>query len=128
MKNISIPIAVRVLFGVVLLLLGLVNFTQSSPLPNTPAAHMAFEQALIDTGYITQVVGVIEFAAGLMLVLNRFAALGLVLIAPLSINFIMFKLFLDPGTFAPVPFVYAFLNGYLAWVYKDKFRPLFEAK
>ena len=128
MKNLSIPIVVRVLFGVVLVLLGLVNFTQSSPLPNMPEAHMAFEQAIIDTGYVTKTVGLIEFAAGLMLILNRFVAFGLLLIAPLSINFILFKLFLDPGTFAPIPIVYAFLNAYLGWQYREKYKALFETR
>lgn len=128
MKNISIPIIVRILFGVVLVLLGLVNFTQSSPLPNMPEAHMAFERAIIDTGYVTKVVGLVEFAAGLMLILNRYVAFGLVLIAPLSLNFILFKLFLDPGTFAPIPIVYAFLNAYLAWQYRDKYLPLLQAR
>lgn len=128
MKNISVQMVVRILFGVVLLLLGFVNFNQSSPLGGTPDAHMAFEQAIIDAGYVTKVVGIIEFAAGLMLVLNRYAALGLLLIAPLSVNFVLFKVVLDPGTIAPIPFVYAFLNVYLAWTYREKYRPLFEPK
>lgn len=128
MKNISIPAIVRVLFGIVLLLLGYVNFIQSTPLPGTPEAHMAFEQALIDAGYVTKVVGVIEFVAGLMLVFNRYAALGLLLIAPLSVNFVLFKVVLDPGTFAPIPFVYAFLNAYLAWTCRDKYKALFEPR
>ncbi len=128
MKNISIPAIVRILFGVVLVLLGLVNFTQISPLPNMPEAHMAFEQAIIDAGYVTKTVGLIEFAVGLMLILNRYAALGLVLIAPFSVNFVLFKLFLDPGTFAPIPIVYAFLNVYLAWQYREKYKALFETR
>ncbi len=128
MKNITFQSVLRTMFGIFLLLLGIINFTQGTPLPGMPEAHTVFEQALIDVGYVTKTVGIIEFIAGLMLVANRFAALGLVLVAPLSVNFILFKLFLDPGSFPPIPIIYAALNAYLAWTYRDKYKALLEKK
>jgi len=128
MKNITLQSVVRTLFGIVLLLLGVVNFTQGSPLPNMPAAHTAFEQAIIDVGYVTKTVGIVEFLVGLMLIVNRFAAFGLVLLAPISLNFILFKIFLDPGSLPPIPIIYAALNAYLAWAYRDKYKTLLEQK
>ena len=128
MKNITLQSVLRTLFGIFLLLLGFVNFTQASPLPNMPDAHMVFEQAIIDVGYVTKTVGIVEFLVGLMLITNRFAALGLLLLAPISVNFILFKLFLDPGSFPPIPIVYAALNVYLAWTYRDKYKAILEEK
>ncbi len=128
MKNISLQAVLRTLFGIVLLLLGVVNFTQGSPLPGMPPAHTAFEQAIIDVGYVTKTVGIVEFLVGLMLIANRFAALGLVLLAPISLNFILFKVFLDPGSFPPIPVVYAALNAYLAWTYREKYKALLEQR
>ena len=126
MSKVTVENVVCILFGVVLLLLGFVNFSQSSVLPGMPEAHTAFEQAIIDAGYVTKAVGVIEFVAGLMLLANRYVAFAAILIAPLSVNFILFKVFLDPSSLLPIPLIYAFLNAYIAWSQRAKYKALFE--
>lgn len=128
MFNRKVVLVLRSLFGVLLLLIGLINVTQDSTLPDQPAAAAAFEQAVIDTGYILKIVGVVELIVGVLLISNRFAALALVALFPVSVNFLAFKLFAqDWSTFWPAVLYFAF-NVYLMWAYKDAYAPLLRSK
>ena len=117
-----LPTVARILLGLVFLASGVAGFFVKPP-PEIPE----FAQALMKTGYMFQFIKVVEIVVGLLLLLNRFVPLALAVLAPVMINIFAFHLFLDPKNIV-VPIVLAALQVYLAWVYRDAFRPMLAAR
>jgi len=115
----------RWLLGLILLFFGangLFNFM--TPPPPKPAVE-AFWNGLMSTGYFLPFMSVVMLVVGLMLVLNKWVPLALVILAPISVQIILFHVFLDLGTIVPGLVVTA-LNVYLGIVNFDAYRPMFE--
>ena len=64
-----------------------------------------------------------QLLVGVLLLLNRFVPLALALIAPIIVGIITFHLFLAPATIGP-GIVIVVLEVYLAWAYRNAFRPM----
>jgi uncharacterized membrane protein YphA (DoxX/SURF4 family) len=115
----------RILLGVVLLAFGLNKFFQFISLPELPENAANFMTSLGETGYVLQVVGVLEVLIGLMLVFKKWVAFALILLAPISVNILFFHLFLDlPGLSAAILVVA--LNGILIYKHWKQYTPLFQ--
>jgi len=79
------------------------------------------------SGYMLPLVAGTQLFVGVLLLLNRFVPLALALIAPIIVGIITFHLFLAPATIAP-GIVVSVLELYLAWAYRDAFRPMLVAR
>ena len=55
---------------------------------------------------------------------NRFVPLAITILAPVLVNILGVHTFLDARGF-PLALI---LDVYLAWVYRDAFRPMFEGR
>lgn len=123
-----LPAIVRTVLGLGFVIFGLNGFLNFLPAPTTPPPEsaMAFAGALFKTGYMFPLIKGTELAVGLLLVANRFVPLALVLLAPVLVNIIAFHAFLSPDGFA-IPLVLVALELYLAWSYRDAYRPLLAA-
>ena len=99
------------------------------PEPNTPlpAGAKAFSEALNNTCYMTALSSLTELVVGVLLLTNRFVPLALALIAPVIVNIFLFHAFLEPSGMGMAAVVAA-LEVYLAWVYRDAFRPMLAAR
>ena len=97
----------------------------SPPEPKTPMPEgaMAFAGALMATGYMMQLVSGTQLLTGILLLINRFVPLALALLAPILVGIITFHIFLAPASIAP-GVVVVVLELYLAWVYRDAYRPM----
>jgi len=124
-KNEKLVTVVRYLLGLVLLVFGLNYFLKFMPMGEMPAGAGAFMGALMATGYMMPVVKVLEVAIGAMLLLNKKVPLALVLLVPLSVNFVLFHIFLAPAGGVPA-YVIAVFNIYLIEMNWDNFKPLLE--
>ncbi len=97
------------------------------PIPEYPAKAKSFLIALGDTGYINYTIGVIFIIVGLMFVSGRYVALGALLLAPITVNIILFHIFLDIKSI-PLALVVALLNIFIAYTEWYKYKPLFVSK
>jgi hypothetical protein len=124
-----IPAIARILLGLPLLVFGLNGFLNFIPPPPTPLPEgaAAFATALFNTGYMMKLIGMTHLIVGVLLVANRFVPLALVLLAPFLLNSLAFHIFLEHSGL-PMAAVFAGLEGYLAWVYRAAYRPLFVAR
>ena len=122
-----LPATARVLLGVVMLLTGLNKIFWFAPMPHMSPALTAFMGALKETGYYLPFIGIVEATGGALLLVNRFVPLAITILAPVLVNILGVHTFLDVRGF-PLAFILIALDVYLAWVYRDAFRPMFEAR
>jgi len=125
MKNLSM-VAGRALglIMVVLGLNGLLHFLPQPP-PATPEA-LAFIMALATTKGFWLLLKGTEIVAGLTLLTNRWAALGLVVLAPVTVNIVLYHTALDPSGLV-VALAVAGLHLAAAWNYRDAYKALLKA-
>lgn len=113
----------RVVLGLIFVVFGVNGFLNFLPTPAPPPAAAAFAGALFQTGYFFPLMKSVEIVAGLMLLSGRFVPLALVLLAPIIVNIVAFHVFLAPDPVMPILVTVPEL--YLAWVWREAFKPLF---
>jgi putative oxidoreductase len=88
--------AARIALGIGFLVFGLDGFLHLIPIPPARPAAARFIGALIETGYLFQLVKAVEVICGLLLLSNRLLPLALTLLAPLLVGITSIHLFLNP--------------------------------
>ena len=130
-KGISryVTATIRILLGLAFTTFGLNLFFDFIPKPETPMPDnvMAFVGALAASGYMMKLIGVTQLIVGLLLLANRFVPLALALITPFLVNSVAFHVFLERSGL-PMAMVFTVLVAYLAWAYRNAFRPMLAAK
>lgn len=122
----KVPVVARTLLGLAFTVFGLNFFLHFLPQPPPPPEVMAFVGALV-TGKILLIVKVVEVAAGIALLGNRFVPLALALLAPVEIGIFAFHGVFDPSGL-PIIVVLMALTIYLAWSYRAAFAPMLQAR
>ncbi|MFL9838107.1 DoxX family membrane protein [Flavobacterium sp. ST-75] len=115
---------VRILLGVILIVFGLNKFHPFIPLPQPPEAAANFLNSLADTGYILTVVAIFEVFIGFMLLIKKWVPFVILLLAPISLNILLFHMFLDIPAIATAIVVVA-LNVILIYKYRQNYSALF---
>ena len=115
---------VRIFLGVVLVIFGANKFLHFIPLEAPSGSAGDFMNSLGATGYIFPVVGILEVIIGLLLLSKKWIAFALILLAPISINILLFHLFLDiPGL--SVALLIVVFNAILIFKHWQQYKPLF---
>src|SRR4051812_20137495 len=124
-----LPAVARVLMGLPLVVFGLNGFLNFIQPPNTPMPERtaAFVGALMNSGYMMQLIAITLLIVGGLLLVNRFVPLALVLFAPFILNSILFHVFLERSGL-PMAGVFLVLELYLAWAYRAAYKPLLTAR
>jgi hypothetical protein len=124
-----LPRITQILMGVPLVVFGLNGFFNFIPPPATPLPEeaAAFAGALAKSGYMMQLIGATQLIVGLLLISNRFVPLALALFAPFVINSIAFHVRLEHSGL-PIAAVFLILELYLAWAYRDTYRPMLSMR
>jgi len=116
--------SLRYILAVGLLFFGLNKFIGFMPMPALPTEAANFMESLSATGYVLQIVGFLEIVIGLLLLFNKWVAFALLLLVPISINILLFHLFLDlPGIGGAL--VIAIINALLIFKYWKAYRAIF---
>ena len=122
------PMIARVLLGLVFFVFGLNGFLNFIPQPKElPEGVASLMGAFIKSGYMFPFVFGTQLLVGVLLLLNRFVPLALALLAPVLLHILLFHIFLEPKGLPP-GVVATLLELYLAWSYRDAFRPMLKAR
>ena len=116
---------VQILFGISLLLFGLNGLLHFVPLPEKEGFAHIFLHTLNQAGYLFPTIACIQIFAGVTLVFNRWATLGLLALLPISFNIFTFHLFHDRSALIPAIPIITF-NLYFMWVKRAFLKPLFH--
>ena len=121
----KLPMIARILLGLIFFVFGLNGFLNFLPTPPMPEAAGAFAGALAATGYMFPLLKACEVLVGILLLSNKWVPFALLLLAPITVNIIMFHAMLAPAGL-PLPIVILVLHVYLAMNYKAAYKPLFN--
>lgn len=122
---------IRFLLGLILIVFGanklvmIINETGFMPQPALPAEASSFMTSLGATGYILPLVGALEVYIGILLILKKWVPFALILLAPISVNILLFHFFLDLSGGMIGAVLVAILNGILIYKHWPQFKPLF---
>jgi uncharacterized membrane protein YphA (DoxX/SURF4 family) len=123
-----LPTAARILLGFIFLVFGLNGFLNFLPQSgNIPEAALAFAGALMKTRYMFPLIKGTEVIVGVLLLSNRFVPLALALVAPIVVNIFAFHAILAPAGIGLSAVIVAIV-AYLAWSYRDAYRPMLAAR
>lgn len=117
----------RIILGLGLIFFGLGKLIHFNFLPNPTFDEDAslFMDSLNNTGYVLPVVAILEIFVGILLVFNKWVSFALILLVPITVNVLLFHLFLDsPGLILAI--VVVLLNGILIYKHWKSYRPLFN--
>jgi len=117
---------IRILLGLILIMFGANKIHPFIPLPQPPQAAADFMASLADTGYVLTVVAIFEIIIGLLLLTKKWVPFALLVLVPISLNILLFHLFLDIPAIGTALLVVA-LNGILLYKHRQKYRPLFTS-
>ena len=111
-----------------LLLFAVANavFGFAAPPPLPPQA-LAFMGGLMGSGYFFALLKGTEFVVALALLTNCFVPLALIVLAPITVNIILFHALLAPEGL-PIAVILLVLHLVTAWSYRDSFRQVLTMK
>jgi putative oxidoreductase len=117
------------ILGLIYFVFGLNGFLNFIPQPKDamPEAAMTLMNGFIASGYMFPLIKGTEVIGGLMLLAGFWRPLALILLAPVTINILLFHGLLTPGIqFIVMPLVMVALHILAATKYRDQFKPLFN--
>lgn len=118
----------RWIAGLFYSLIGANGLLRLIPMPEgTTPAGIAFFAALTASGFMLTLLALSFLVGGLLLLLDRTAPLGLVVLAPPIVVIPLYNWLLEAQPFTSGPFVVA-IELFLAWYYWDRFKPLWSTK
>lgn len=114
---------IRIIFGVLIVIFGSNKFLNFMPAPEEmPEAVMNYMTALMSTKTL-QLVGAVEVIAGLSFIFNKYGALMAIILMSVSINAVLFHMFLGPADIMGA-LILLILNIVMLYVYRDKYKDL----
>ncbi len=120
----KLKLGARIILGLIFVIFGSNYFFHFIPLPPLPEKAQAFMGGLAGAGYFFPLLKITEVACGILLLLNSLTPLALVILAPISLNILMFHMTLAPeGT--PISMLIVGLHAFLGLMYFGHFKPLF---
>ena len=118
-------IVARVLLGLIFAVFGSNAFLHFIPMPPLPQSLAGdYTRVFIASGYV-YVIGALQVAAGLLLIIGRFVPLGLTILGAIIFNILVFHALMAPEGF-PVALVVAALELFLIWRYRAAFAGLLQ--
>lgn len=123
--NAKLSMALRIVLGLILVVFGANKFLDFMPNMEMPKPAGDFMMAMMATGYMIKFIGVTEVVVGLLLLTNKWTKLALIVLAPLSLNMVLFHLNLAIGGIAPAA-VITIINVLLIYDNWGSYKALFK--
>ncbi len=120
----KILMAVRIVFALALLFFGLNKLFHFVTPPPAPEAAWGYWKELTASNTM-MLVGIVETISGLTLILNKYAALMMVILMSVSVNAVLYHLAFDPNGLK-MGGMLLILNIVMLFAYKDKYKALLE--
>lgn len=124
--NAKVFMVVRILLGLFVLVFGLNKFFHFIPFGEMSETAGAYFGALSSVKLVPYVLGVVEIAAGLALLLNKYGALMALILMSVSVNAVLFHATLAPDSIMGA-LILLVLNILVLVGYKDRYADILRA-
>ncbi len=118
-------VVVRILLGLMFFVFGLNGILHFLPM-EMPTGDAGTLMGVMAKSHWMTFVALLQVIGGLLLLVGRYVPLGLVLLAPIIVNILLYHALLDPKGI-PAGMVALLLEVFLIWAYRRSFRGLFDA-
>jgi uncharacterized membrane protein YphA (DoxX/SURF4 family) len=124
-KNIPFLLISRLVLAAILIVFGSNKFLHFMPLFQANIRAETFFNGMINSGYLFPALGILEMLVGILLITRKAVPFALIVLAPISVNIILFHIFLFPQGISPGLIVFL-LNIYLVKKYWHRYERLFD--
>jgi putative oxidoreductase len=114
----------RILLGLVFVFFGLNGLYPFLPNPGLPPGLAGQFIGVFFASHWVYVIASLQVIGGLLVLINRYAVLGLTILAPIIFNILTFHILMQPAGIGP-GLVVTVLWLFLAWRYRQYFDSLF---
>jgi hypothetical protein len=104
-------------------LLVLAGILPHSDYPGSPESK-AFTDAIFSTGFISPIMSITYVSSGILMLFNRTAPLGIVLLAPFIVVILFTHLMLNGNPILGI--LLASLLGLFAWQFREAYQPMWN--
>lgn len=115
----------RVLLGLAFFVSGLLGLLHIGKMGGMSPDATTFTSLMATHGYMN-FVALLMLIGGLLVLVGRFVPLGLVILAPILVNILLFHALFEPRGIIP-GIVLSVLEVFMIYVYRASFRGLFDA-
>lgn len=119
-------IIVRVLMGLMFAFASIVVLFKLVPQPEQTGNVKIFMDGMAASIYMMTTIKVIELICAVAFLTGKFVPLATVVIFPITVNILLFHVFVEPEGLL-VAILLMIGNLFLAWHYRNKYKPLFKA-
>lgn len=110
----------RLIFGLMFFVFGLNQFFHFIPMEMPAGDAGNFVMALVNAKYFIPMLGVFQTICGLSLLLNRFVPLALIMLIPITLNILLFHIYLAPEGMMMGVLVFL-INIFLMYAYRNQY-------
>ena len=126
----KINLILSILFGGLLANTGLNKLLPKDlkymPKPEMLDAAKATMRALVESGWIWEMVGISQIIGGILLMIPRFRALGSIVLLPVNIGIFLFHAIQDAPERMPMSIMILAINIWFVYDCRKKYKPLFN--
>lgn len=120
-------IIVRVLMGLMFAFASIVVLFKLMPQPEQTGNVKIFMDGMMASVYLMTTVKIVELICAIAFLSGRFVSLATVIIFPITLNILLFHVFLEPSGL-PMAVLLMLGNLFLAYYYRDKYKSMLAAK
>jgi hypothetical protein len=117
----------RILLGLIFVFFGANLMFQFLPNPPMPPGPLKDFTTVLAVTHYAVVVGFFQFLGGFLLLINRYVAVGLIILAAELVNILTTHILVMHGGF-PIPILVVLLWLLVFWRHRSAFSGIFEAR
>lgn len=111
---------VRILLGIILVVFPVNALFIKAFKPKMPGKAQTVMHTFAETGYLLTFIQGTELLVGILLLTGYFTPLALLILMPVSINILLFHIFLAPPVFGPGLLIFL-MNAFLIYMYRFEY-------
>jgi uncharacterized membrane protein YphA (DoxX/SURF4 family) len=120
-------IIVRILLGLLYAFSAIMVLFHLAPQPELSGNTKIFMDGIVASRYLLMLLKVTELLCGLALITGFFAPLATIIIFPVTLNILLFHICTSQSDFG-MAIVMLLANLFLAYAYREKYKPLLSLK
>lgn len=114
---------IRILLGLILVIFPVNALFIKAFKPKMVERAQLVMDTFRDTGYLLPFIQGTELVVGILLLTGYFIPLALLVLLPISLNILLFHIFLSPPVLGPGLFIFL-MNLFLLWIHRAEFMNL----